>query len=185
MTRWWERARSTDRTRMDYPAASFWIGSPNHISRTDPIRSVIIHTTQGPSTDEGGSINKFMHRGNGSIHYIVNRAGIITQMVRDADVANHVGGSIRYWANVESIGIEHVNPRGQTPTAAQYEASVRLVLWLCSTHSIPKVHETRSRAPGIKDHEYVSPRRKPCPGADWEWDRYMRVLAAFAGRRSP
>jgi len=185
MTRWWERSRSSDRSRMDYPRANFWIASPNYIPRTESIRSVIIHTTQGPSPDEGGAINKFVQADNGSIHYIVNRRGVITQMVRDADVANHVGSSIGYWANVESIGIEHVNTVGQNPTEVQYEASVRLVLWLCSTHSIPKVHETRAHAPGIKDHEYVSPESKRCPGPDWDWDHYMTLLAKIAGWPSP
>ncbi|MDX1606549.1 MAG: peptidoglycan recognition family protein, partial [Candidatus Competibacterales bacterium] len=158
---------------MGYPGTNFWIASPNHIPRPQPIQSVIIHTTQGPSRDEGGAINKFMRRDNGSIHYIVNRSGIVTQMVRDDEVANHVGGSLRYWANVESIGIEHVNPRGETPTPALYEVSSKLVFWLCTHYSIPLVHETRSHAPGIKDHEYVSPRRKPCPGTDWDWNHYM------------
>lgn len=138
--------------------------------------TIVIHTTQGPSTDESGSVNKFLIDGGASIHYIVNSAGIITQMVRDDSVAFHTGGSIRDPHNQNSIGIEHVNPNGQTPTSLQYASSAALVSWLCYRHKVPKLHQMMVGSPGIKDHQTVSPNNKVCPGPDWDWNHIMTMV---------
>ena len=162
---------------MDYPGARYWVPSPNHSPRRpEDIRSVVIHTTQGPARDESGTVNK-MRNTSAGIHYVVNRDGVITQMVRDNQITFHVGDTIDYWANSDSIGIEHVNTRGDTPTPALYLASAGLVRWLCERYHIPKIHELRARVPGIKDHQVVSSTNKRCPGRDWDWDHYMSLVA--------
>lgn len=177
-TRRWHRLRSTNPEDRDYPMTTYWVPATNS-RRRDPttINSVVIHTTQGPSVDESGCVNKMLST-DASIHYIVNREGVITQMVRDDHVAFHTGGRLGYYANLNSIGIEHVNPRGQAVTEATYAASARLVRWLCAVYGVPVVLESRARVPGIKSHQTVSSRNKPCPGDDWNWDHYMKLCKA-------
>ena len=74
-----------------------------------------------------------------SAHYIIGRDGEVVQMVLNADTAHHASQ-----ANSRSIGIEHnankptrSNPRDLPPTAEQYEASARLVAWLCRADRHP------------------------------------------------
>ena len=58
--RHWHRLRSTDPADRDYPGTSYWVAAPNWIPRTEDIRSIIIHTTGGPSTDESRCVNKML-----------------------------------------------------------------------------------------------------------------------------
>lgn len=169
---------------MDYPGTQFWVASPNAVDRPRAVTSIIIHTTQGPATDESASVNKFIST-SASIHYIVNRAGTITQMVRDDQAAFHTGGRIQDPHNLNSIGIEHVNPAGQTPPPVLYANSAALVTWLCYRHKIPKIHQMMAGSPGIKDHQTVSPNDKPCPGSDWDWDHYMGMVQQNVSRAVP
>jgi len=102
-------------------------------------------------------------------------------MVREANIANHVGG-IHSVHNQESIGIEHVNPytpsARMTPTERQYEASARLVQWLCHRYNIPIMHELTPRGRGIKGHIEVSPnsRHVNCPNPAWDWNLYIGLV---------
>jgi N-acetyl-anhydromuramyl-L-alanine amidase AmpD len=165
---------------MDYPGTLYWIPSPNHRPRDGSVLYVVIHTTQGPAVSEGPAVNKFI-AGNGdgaSIHYIVNRQGEVTQMVREDRVAFHTGASIRDPANIASVGIEHVNRASDDPTVDLYRASARLVRWLCDAHGLPKVQITSPTGRGVIAHRDVSPRRKPCPGRRWDWELFLRLVNA-------
>jgi N-acetyl-anhydromuramyl-L-alanine amidase AmpD len=174
----WRDRRTTDRANMDYPGTRYWIPSPNFRPREGAIQFVVVHCTLGPAVNEGPAVNKFLAGGGDgpSIHYIVNRQGEVTQMVRDHHAAYHTGGSIRYYANQAGVGIENVNRHSDSPTADEYRASAALVRWLCEQYSIPKVQITAPGERGIIAHRDVSPNRKPCPGRRWDWDLFVRLV---------
>ena len=122
-------------------------------------------------------------RSGAARHYIVGRDGEVVQMVRNADTAHHASQ-----ANSRSVGIEHNgnkpsrhNARDLPPTEPQYEASARLVAWLCQQLGIPADREH------IRGHMEISPADDhDCPSSIWDWDHYMAcVHAAVAALAAP
>jgi N-acetyl-anhydromuramyl-L-alanine amidase AmpD len=178
----WRRQQRIDFSDMDYPWTSYRAPAQNYRipSRPRQIRYIIIHITGGPAQDEGPAINTFRH-GPASAHYIVNRQGRITQFVREAHIANHVD-NINSETNRDSIGIEHVNQWDHeahlTPTDSQYEASAKLVAWLCHRYQIPTLHNTARHAPGIRGHIEEQPNsgHVSCPNPAWDWNRYIAMV---------
>lgn len=178
----WQRRREVSVTDIDYPGTTFRAQAANFRvpAAARQIRYVIIHITGGPAMDEGAALNTFRN-GPASAHYIVNREGRVTQFVRDAHIANHVD-NIASATNRESIGIEHVNPwnteRREHPTDVQYEASARLVAWLCRQYDIPAVHATMRHSPGIRGHIEEQPHsgHSACPNPAWDWGRYITLV---------
>lgn len=182
------RALATDAPAPDYPAASRFV--PAHARnftrgrrRDRVLDRIVIHITAGgPSIN--GTISWFQNgdRVNprtgkpirSSSHYVVGRDGEVVQMVRNADTAHHASA-----ANSRSIGIEHNankpsagNRRDLPPTEPQYEASARLVAWLCQQYSLPADREH------IRGHMEISPRdNHDCPSSIWDWDRYMEHVS--------
>ena len=105
-----------------------------------------------------GPIGHFQKPGlQASAHYIVGRDGQVVQMVRHRDIAWHATS-----ANSTSIGIEHCarSPRelgrddpGLPVTPAQYQASARLVRFLCQQHGNSARSRSHQRAlRSRKDH---------------------------------
>lgn len=181
----------------DYPAASRFV--PAHARnftrgrRSDRVLDrIVVHITAGgPSINgtiawfqNGDRVNQRTGKAiRSSSHYIVGRDGEVVQMVRDADTAHHASA-----ANSRSIGIEHNankpsagNQRDLPPTEPQYEASARLVAWLCRQYNLPADREH------IRGHFEISPRdNHDCPSSIWDWDRYMEhVHAAAAALGAP
>lgn len=182
MTEAVRRHARVDLSDIDYPGVLYRVTAANQRvpSAPRPIRYLVIHITGGPAMDEGATINTFAS-GPASAHYLVNRTGQVIQFVRDAHIANHVD-RLNSRTNLESIGIEHVNPWNHetrlTPTDAQYRASARLAAWLCARHGIPRVHNTARHEPGIRGHIEEQPHsgHTACPNAAWDWDRYMSMV---------
>ncbi|MGH7470131.1 MAG: N-acetylmuramoyl-L-alanine amidase [Longimicrobiales bacterium] len=178
----WRRHQRVDLADIDYPGTMFRAFAKNFRIPLAPrqIRYIVIHITGGPAQNEGPAINTFRN-GPASAHYIVNRQGHVTQFVRDAHIANHVD-NIASATNRDSIGIEHVNQWNSeahlTPTDAQYDASARLVAWLCRQYHIPIVHNTTPHAPGIRGHIEEQPNSDHgnCPNPAWDWDRYIAMV---------
>ena len=101
-----------------------------------------------------------------SAHYIVGQSGDIVQCVHDNDIAWHASA-----VNGDSLGIEHCasNVYHNPPVQAQYEASARLVCWLCNQYGIPLDRDH------IVGHAEASPQdNHDCPSAAWDWDTYMQ-----------
>lgn len=181
------RVRALDAPSPDYPGASRFVsahsGNFSRGRRRDRVLDrIAIHITAG-GPNINGTIGWFQNpSARVSSHYIVGRDGEVVQMVRDADTAWHASS-----ANSRSIGIEHNankpsrhNPRDLPPTEAQYQASARLVAWLCRQHGIPADREH------ILGHIEISPRdNHECPTSYWDWDYYMgcvqQEVAALAG----
>jgi hypothetical protein len=192
------RAHAFDAPLPDYPGANRFV--PAHANNFTPRRRsdrvvdrIVIHITAGGS-NINGTIAWFQD-GNRvdektgqpirtSAHYIVGRDGEVVQMVRNAHTAHHASA-----ANSRSIGIEHCankpsrgNQRDLPPTEPQYEASARLVTWLCQQYNLPIDREH------IVGHHDISPGdNHDCPTSYWDWDYFMGLLrpAAGAGGTAP
>ncbi|QSX77003.1 N-acetylmuramoyl-L-alanine amidase [Lysobacter solisilvae] len=177
-------------TSPDYPGASRF--APAHSNnfrvgrrRNAAVDRIVIHITAG-GPNINGTISWFQNGSRvtskgkpnrSSAHYIVGRDGEVVQMVRNADTAHHASA-----VNPRSIGIEHNankpsrgNARDLPPTDPQYEASARLVAWLCQQYALPIDREH------IVGHFEASPRdNHDCPSDYWDWDRYMACVQLAA-----
>lgn len=135
------------------------------------IDRVVIHTVQG---SYAGCISWFQNpSANVSAHYVVRSSdGDVTQMVRNKDVAWHVGNT-----NNRSIGIEHegwVNDPAWY-TEAMYRSSAALTRHVCDRYGIPRDRThviAHSEAPGATHTD---------PGPNWDWTRYMNYVNGGGG----
>jgi N-acetyl-anhydromuramyl-L-alanine amidase AmpD len=180
---WYDHLRQFDRSSYDFDQTSYFIEARNFrvpSGGTRLIKQVVIHITGGPAQSETAAINHFLGSG-ASAHYIINRSGVIVQMVRNQNIANHIR-NLSYSVSQMSIGIEHVNTwtggRQQHPTAVQYDASAALVKWLCGQYGIPRRHSTDDNISGIIGHNEADPNtgHTACPTPAWDWQHYMRLL---------
>lgn len=156
--------------RADALAAGNQPGSPIHFAPTGNRRhtglfDATIHTL-GPVEQEPVPV---------SAHYVVDRDGQVYQFVEESNVAYHAGG-----ANRDSIGIEHVCSAQSEPTDAQYQASARLVSYLCGKYNIPK---ERSNILGHQEADRGTDHN--CPGRSWNWTSYMALLNRQAAPVTP
>lgn len=137
-----------------------------------PIRRVIIHVIAVPSTALRTGVEAviagWQNAGRqASSHYLVDRDGTITQMVREADVAFHTPGN-----NRDSIGIEHADVcNDPTPLTTQlYERSASLVRDLATRYGFAINNNT------VAGHSQVNPNHGD-PGPYWDWEYYLLLLA--------
>lgn len=168
----------------DYPPA-IWnpAASCNYSSRTASVSHVTVHTTQG---SYAGSISWFQNCSAGvSAHYVIRSSdGQVTQMVREADKAWHVGSSNGY-----TIGIEHegyVNNPSAWYTTAMYKASAALTKDILASRALAqKVYDGSSgwsAKPAdslfnVKGHVNYANQTHTDPGSGWDWPRYKSLVA--------
>ena len=133
------------------------------------IKFIIIHYTGMQS--EIASINKLKDtKSRVSCHYIINRKGLITQMVKDNKVAWHAGKS--KWKNFNnlnenSIGVELVNKGHefgyQNFSSDQISSLINLCIKLKKKYKIKKEN--------FLGHSDVAPLRKSDPGEKFPWKK--------------
>lgn len=168
----------------DYPPA-IWnpAASCNYSSRTASVTHVTIHTTQG---SYAGSISWFQNCSAGvSAHYVIRSSdGQVTQMVREADKAWHVGNSNGY-----TVGIEHegyINAPATWYTTAMYNASAALTRDILASRGLAqKVYNGSSgwnAVPAdslynVKGHVNYANQTHTDPGSGWDWPRYKTLVA--------
>lgn len=101
-------------------------------------------------------------------HYVIDRAGTVTQVVREDDVAFHAGRD-----NPDTIGIEHsdICNDPEPYNDAQYLASASLV------RDIGRRHRITLDATTVVSHSQLDPTRRGDPGPYWDWDFYLALLA--------
>jgi hypothetical protein len=164
-------------TRVNMTRRTFDAGRPQ------APRLLIVHATAGGAP---GDYN-WLRKGGGivdgvdvriSIHYYVDKAGVITQFVDDGDTAWHCGKSswtidgVRYTdLNPLSLGIEISNrSTGNDPyPVAQFNAVVALARHLVDKYGI---------APGnLARHSDIAPGRKTDP-AGFPWARFVAEVYA-------
>ncbi len=148
----------------------------NHFQPGDAsrIRMVVMHSTaaRGPGDYNylraGGSADRPV-----SIHYYIDKAGNVSQMVQDKDIAWQAGlsswmvdGRVVNGCNLVSIGIELENLNtGRDPyPQSQYNAALGLVQRLVAKYKIPRRQLVR--------HLDIAPRRKTDP-AGFPWERFV------------
>lgn len=157
-------------------------------SRSASISAVTVHTTQG---SYAGSISWFQNSSsNVSAHYVIRSSdGQVTQMVRDAHTAWHVGSQNSY-----TLGIEHegyVN-NASWYTDAMYNASAALVRHFCSKYSAITCSSAYKGAASsginvlatsvkIKGHQHYSGQTHTDPGINWNWSKYYNLINPGSG----
>lgn len=148
------------------------------------IRMVVLHATAGRAPGDLA----WLRRGGDerrpvSVHYYIDKAGRISQLVADEDIAWHAGKSS--WVvdgrqisncNTVSLGIELENlNNGRDPyPEAQYEAAIWLTRRLVEQYDVPREQLVR--------HLDISPGRKTDP-AGFPWEEF--VYEVYAGISDP
>ena len=148
------------------------------------IRRVVIHTLTSAIRGDCirfGTVNDVVRQwqrpGQASSHYLVDRNGDITQMVRETNVAFHATA-----ANPDSIGIEHADICNEpTPyTVELYERSAALVRDIAARNGFPiRVFgiDTNNRNDAtVIGHQVLDPANRDDPGPYWDWDYYALLL---------
>ncbi|MCG7310089.1 N-acetylmuramoyl-L-alanine amidase [Brachybacterium sp. ACRRE] len=170
---------STGEDPQDY--ANFTLGGRT----ARDITSIVVHDTE--ETYEG-TIRIFQDPASQtSIHYVIREDGHITQMVRVQDMAWHAGN----WTfNQSSIGIEIIGyaEKAESFTAAQYEATGKLIAHLCRRYDIPRDREhvvAHEDIPGSSATSQAAMHWDP--GAYFDWAALLqgagiRVPRATTGR---
>lgn len=140
------------------------------IGRNKPIRCIVLHATAGTYP---GDLDWLKNGGSTaypvSCHYYIDKAGTVSQLVRDEDTAWHAGQSSWLIDGVRvnnlngcSLGIELSNSNsGKEPyPAEQVHAAVDLVKLLVAKYTIPRSQVVR--------HLDIAPGRKTDPvGFNW------------------
>ncbi|SDJ81218.1 1,6-anhydro-N-acetylmuramyl-L-alanine amidase AmpD [Microbulbifer yueqingensis] len=109
-----------------------------------------------------------------SAHLLVDRAGVVTQYVPFDRRAWHAGQSEfcgREGCNDFSIGIELEGLDTDTYTDAQYHALAGVTAAIMAAY--PLITTDR-----ITGHSDIAPVRKLDPGPGFDWQRYLREVAA-------
>lgn len=159
-----------------------WLESGNRTSSARGIKSVdriVIHVTEGSFW---GSVRWLRNRrSHGSSHYVISRGGDIVQLVSTSDVAWHAGNRR---VNRRSIGIEHEGyTRRGGFTAAQYEASAKLVAYLAARAGMPVDRRTvigHDQVPDPSGRGLGGVDNHTDPGKKWDWSRYMALVRKHA-----
>ena len=157
-------------------------------SRSQAISAVTIHTTQG---SYAGAISWFKNASaNVSAHYVIRSSdGQVTQMVRDAHTAWHVGSQNGY-----TLGIEHEGYVSNSSwyTTAMYNASAALVRHMCAKYSAISCASAYKGAASsginvlptstkIKGHQHYAGQSHTDPGIYWNWGSYYTKLNPDSG----
>ena len=148
------------------------LNSPNYSRNSRPkksIKFIIIHYTGMQSEIE--SINRLIDKNSKvSCHYLINRKGTITQMVKENKIAWHAG--VSKWKNIKnlnknSIGIELVN-KGHFFGYENYSnLQINSLIKLCSKLKKKyKIHKEN-----FLGHSDIAPNRKIDPGEKFPWKR--------------
>jgi N-acetyl-anhydromuramyl-L-alanine amidase AmpD len=173
-------------------ACNYSVGRGGH-----SVSAVTIHYTQGTYAGSIAWFQNCTYNGVGaqaSAHYVVRSIdGQITQMVREADKAWHVGNSNPY-----TIGIEHeaYGDIASFFTPEMYQASALLVRDICDRHGISPLrmfyrdtlddgtvlndglHSLggESACVKIRGHQHFPNQSHTDPGPYWNWNYYYKLV---------
>jgi len=105
-----------------------------------------------------------------SCHYLINRSGQVTQMVKDKNIAWHAGKS--KWKNFDnlndnSIGIELVNKGHQFGYQNFSKKQIISLIKLCK--NLKKKYSIKKE--NILGHSDIAPLRKSDPGEKFPWKK--------------
>jgi N-acetyl-anhydromuramyl-L-alanine amidase AmpD len=169
---------------VDYPSAIWDPTTCNYSSRNGTaITHYTIHTVQGTYS---GAISWFKNcSANASAHYVIRSSdGQVTQMVREADKAWHVGSENPY-----TIGTEHEGYVSDPAwyTTAMYNSSAALARDIVNsgygisglrTYDGPSssVVTSTSACIKIKGHQHYPNQTHTDPGINWDWAKFYTLV---------
>jgi len=146
--------------------------SPNHSKKErspKDIKFVIIHYTGMQSEIE--SIQRLKDKNfKVSCHYLINRKGVITQMVKDKKIAWHAGKSKwKKFVNLNdvSLGIELVNKGHQFGYQKFSDQQIKSLIKLCK--KLKKKYAIKKE--NFLGHSDIAPIRKIDPGKNFPWQK--------------
>ena len=146
--------------------------SPNHSKKArspKDIKFVIIHYTGMQSEIE--SIQRLKDKNyKVSCHYLINRKGVITQMVKDKKIAWHAGKSKwKKFVNLNdvSLGIELVNKGHQFGYQKFSDQQIKSLIKLCK--KLKKKYAIKKE--NFLGHSDIAPIRKIDPGKNFPWKK--------------
>ena len=183
----------------DYPGA-IWnpAGTCNYSSRNGhEISAITIHYTQGTYAGSIAWFQNCTYNGVGaqaSAHYVLRSIdGQITQMVREADKAWHVGN-----CNPYTVGLEHeaYGDIASYFTPAMYQSSALLTRDICDRNNIPPyrmfyrdtlddgtvlnsgLHSLggETACTKIRGHQHFPNQTHTDPGPYWNWNLYFKLV---------
>jgi N-acetylmuramoyl-L-alanine amidase len=136
------------------------------------IKFIIIHYTGMQSEIE--SIKRLKNiKSKVSCHYFINRKGLITQMVKDHQIAWHAGKS--KWKNFKdlnenSIGIELVNKGHEFGYQTFSRIQIKNLIYLCK--NLKKKYMIKKE--NFLGHSDIAPLRKLDPGEKFPWKKLSK-----------
>ena len=154
--------------------------SPNYSKNSrlkNTIKFVIIHYTGMQSEIE--SIKRLKNPNTKvSCHYLINRNGIVTQMVKDKFIAWHAGKS--KWKKINnlnkySLGIELVNKGHKFGYEKYSELQIKSLIKLCTY--LKKKYNFKNES--FLGHSDIAPFRKLDPGEKFPWKRLSKLKIGF------
>lgn len=154
--------------------------SPNHSLKKrakKDIKFIIIHYTGMQSEIE--SIKRLKNiRSKVSCHYLINKRGRVTQMVKDNKVAWHAGKS--KWQrfknlNENSIGIELVNKGHEFGYENFSKIQIKNLINLCKNLKRKYIIKTEN----ILGHSDIAPLRKLDPGEKFPWKKLSKYNLGY------
>lgn len=135
---------------------------------------IVIHSSYNAASDTfnvEGILREYAHY-KVAAHYLIDRHGIIYQLVPEGYEAFHAGKSRlpmtnRTNINATSIGIELINTPSDPPDEQQYQALVALILDIKKRYPITF----------IVGHHDIAPKRKTDPWL-FDWGKFWSLMRA-------
>ena len=151
--------------------SEFYDSRPKQVA----VDTIIIHSIYNPEIEDCFSVRDckaLLDKYEVSAHYLIDRTGIIYQLVADESRAWHAGASKmpnsqdgREGVNAFSLGIELIGSESSNFTADQYQAIAALAKRLIALHPIQNIY----------GHKDIAPDRKSDPW-EFDWERFKSDL---------
>ncbi|MBM4344898.1 MAG: N-acetylmuramoyl-L-alanine amidase [Deltaproteobacteria bacterium] len=156
---------------------AIWKPTSNYVNasrKPGQVKIVVVHTTQGSFA---GAVSWMQNpKAKVSAHYCISKKGEVVQLVKEEDIAWHVGSENGY-----TIGIEHEGfvSDANWVTPQLLDASAKLSCYLVKKW---KLAPTKSN---IKGHVELPNQTHTDPGKYWPWDKYVGMVAACVNGTPP
>lgn len=166
------------------PAIDYFVDSSRVFQGQNSHSALVLHGTGGVATQTAQQLGDYFRTtpDETSVHFGVDRAGVVCQYVSLADGAAgnccEETGHDTFWdqfsgdnLNIHTISIEHINDSTNSLplTQSQQDASFKLVAWLCERYGLA--------ADKVKTHASIAPlTRARCPGPAFSFDALLQYV---------